>query len=219
MATAMRFISSTLSLALLAACGGADNPPETTGVTVDAGANGATGRDAETPEPEDATPPNEGNRGDPLVYVGDFTTGSAVPPHHMCEMPVGGGQGDNVSPPLEWSGGPDGTKSFALILFDTTYGMLHWVVWDIPATATSLPEAIAPGYDLSTPAGAHQVSATGHGYFGPCSSGAIAGTYEYRLHALGVDMLDLTESSSPADAQAAVEAASIETAVWAGSPE
>jgi hypothetical protein len=66
---------------------------------------------------------------------------------------------------------------------------------------------------------AHQVSASGHEYFGPCIAGAIAGTYEYRLYALSETSLTLEESKSPADAQAAVEAAELETAVWAGKPE
>jgi phosphatidylethanolamine-binding protein (PEBP) family uncharacterized protein len=134
-------------------------------------------------------------------------------------MPFGGGMGDNISPPLEWTGGPVSTGSFALVLFDATYGMLHWVVWDIPSTATALPEGIAAGYDLSEVPGAHQVSASGHEYFGPCSAGAIAGTYEYRLYALSETSLTLEESTAPADAQAAVEAAELETAVWAGKPE
>ena len=64
-------------------------------------------------------------------YTGDFTTGDVVDPRHKCLMPFGGGTGENVSPMLEWSGGPTDTESFAVVLYDTTYNMLHWVIWDI----------------------------------------------------------------------------------------
>lgn len=134
---------------------------------------------------------------------------------------IGGGTGDNKSPPLSWSGGPADTKSFAIVLFDTRYTMLHWVLWDIPPTVNELPEGLASGFNLTTPAGAHQVSngMDKKGYYGPCSSGAAAGTYEYRLYALKEAKLMLTESSTPAQAQMAVEAAKLESVVWAAMPE
>ncbi len=55
-------------------------------------------------------------------------------------------QGKDISPPLEWSGSPEGTRSFALICDDPDAPLLtwvHWVYYNIPATCTSLPEAIA----------------------------------------------------------------------------
>jgi hypothetical protein len=156
----------------------------------------------------------------PLAYTGSFTTGDVVAPRHKCLMPViGGGDGENISPPLEWTGGPAETQSFGLVLYDTRYNQLHWVVWDIPASANALPEGIPAGFGISDPAGAHQVSRGGHEYYGPCSTGARAGTYEYRLHALNVPTLALDETASPASAQAAVEAASLAAVVWAGTPE
>lgn len=161
--------------------------------------------------------------GGPLMFTGEFTAtdGAIIEDKYKCPMPFGGGMGQNISPLLEWSGGPAGTMSFGLVLYDTGYDMLHWVVWDIPVSATSLPEGLPAGFDIPEPAGAHQAAAMGsddHAYAGPCSAGAIAARaqYEYRLYALDTAMLELTETSSAAAAQAAIEAAALGSVVWSG---
>jgi hypothetical protein len=98
--------------------------------------------------------------------------------------------------------------------------MLHWVLWDIPVSVNELPEGLATSFELSEPAGARQAAGMGEGYYGPCSSaGPVAGTYDYRLYALDTAMLPLTESSTAAEAQAAVEGAMLEMVVWTGTPE
>lgn len=52
--------------------------------------------------------------------------------------------GENLAPPLEWSGAPDGTKSLALVVLDAdaplVEGFTHWVAYGIPAATTRLPE-------------------------------------------------------------------------------
>ncbi|HEY2162129.1 MAG TPA: YbhB/YbcL family Raf kinase inhibitor-like protein [Solirubrobacteraceae bacterium] len=52
--------------------------------------------------------------------------------------------GEDVAPPLEWSGVPDGTKSFAIVVHDPDAplvdGFTHWVAYGIPGDARSLPE-------------------------------------------------------------------------------
>jgi Raf kinase inhibitor-like YbhB/YbcL family protein len=164
---------------------------------------------------------NSGSLGGPLKYTGAFTMGTTIPPKNQCPMPLGGSMGDNKSPALSWTGGPADTKSFAIVLYDTRYNMLHWVIWDIPPTVNQLPEGLPSGFALTDPAGAHQVASMGsdnHAYYGPCSGGAFAGTYEYRLYALNKDKLDVTESSSGPNVQSAVEAAQLEKAVWSGMP-
>ncbi|MEX1022800.1 MAG: YbhB/YbcL family Raf kinase inhibitor-like protein, partial [Dehalococcoidia bacterium] len=58
------------------------------------------------------------------------------------------GEGEDVSPPLEWSDAPEGTRAFALICHDPdaplvspgSYGFVHWVLYNIPADATMLGE-------------------------------------------------------------------------------
>lgn len=70
-----------------------------------------------------------------------FQQGGSIPARYTCE-------GDDSSPPLSWSGAPSGTKSLAFIVDDPDAPdpakpqrvWVHWVVYNIPGTATSLPE-------------------------------------------------------------------------------
>src|ERR1039458_9504651 len=83
-----------------------------------------------------------------------------------------GCSGGNVSPALSWSGAPQGTKSFALSVYDpdapTGSGFWHWVMFNIPANVTSLPEGA--GTPDKEPAGATQIENDYGtvGYGGPC---------------------------------------------------
>lgn len=151
------------------------------------------------------------------MYTGSFTMGSMIERKYKCSD-----MGENVSPPLSWTGGPADTKSFAVVLYDTSYRFLHWVIWDIPASVNELPEGLPSGYELTNPMGAHQAAAMGdpHAYYGPCSGEGFlaAGTYEYRLYALKVEKLELAESSTAAQAQSAIESMMLEMTVWAGMP-
>ena len=60
------------------------------------------------------------------------------------EANVFGCDGSNISPSLKWTGAPEGTKSFAINLYDpdapTGSGFWHWVVFNIPASTTSIPK-------------------------------------------------------------------------------
>lgn len=163
-----------------------------------------------------------GTLGGPLKYTSALMMGMTIPLLNKCLMDMtGGAAGMNKSPAMSWTGGPADTKSFAIVLYDIRYMKLHWVLWDIPPTVNMLAEGLPSGYELTSPMGAHQRSAMGtdpHAYFGPCSSGALAATYEYRLYALNTAKLALTEMSTGADAQKAVEAAKLESVVWAGMP-
>lgn len=116
-----------------------------------------------------------------------------------------GFKGDNLSPALAWSGAPSGTKSFALMVHDpdapTGSGWWHWVVYNIPAGATSLPGGAGDPAKMLMPAGAIQ-GRTDYGtvgYGGPAPPPGPAHHYHFRLYALKVERLEV-----PAEASAAL---------------
>jgi Raf kinase inhibitor-like YbhB/YbcL family protein len=152
----------------------------------------------------------------------DFAEGEMIPAQHECgNSPMG----MDVSPQLNWTLGPLETLSYAIVMRDLDYtpvgspeGFVHWVVFDIPTTALSLPQGIPVGFNLPEPSGAKQanVQMACNCYFGPCSPGSI-NTYEWTIHALSVDALQgLDMSSNLATAAAAVEAVSIASASLSG---
>lgn len=116
-----------------------------------------------------------------------------------------GCEGENVSPSLSWSGAPDGTKSFALTVYDpdapTGSGWWHWVVVNLPATTTSLPKGAGTVDGAMLPPGALQVRTDfgAPGYGGPCPpEGDHPHRYLFTISALDLDKLDVTAESSAA---------------------
>jgi len=109
-----------------------------------------------------------------------------------------GCSGQNVSPALRWSGAPAGTKSYAVTAYDpdapTGSGWWHWVVYDIPASTTSLAAGSAGGgKEGNTDFGSK-------GYGGPCPPpGDKPHRYVFTVFALKTDKLDV-----PANATAAM---------------
>jgi len=128
----------------------------------------------------------------------DFKEGGAIADKQVFNS--FGCSGGNVAPELEWTNPPAGTKSFALMVHDPDAptggsGWWHWVVYNIPATATSIPSGGA------LPQGAAQGNTDfgSAGWGGPCPpAGSGDHHYNFTLYALKVDKLDL-----PANATAA----------------
>ncbi len=107
--------------------------------------------------------------------------------------------GGNLSPALAWRDPPPGTKSFAVLVHDPDAptggaGFWHWVVYDIPAHVTGLPQGAGDGKGAGLPAGAKQVSTDfgTPGYGGPCPPrGDKPHHYNFTIYALKVDKLAL----------------------------
>jgi Raf kinase inhibitor-like YbhB/YbcL family protein len=113
--------------------------------------------------------------------------------------------GKNVSPALEWSGAPSGTKSFALTVYDpkapTGSGWWHWVVINIPGGVNKLAaNAGNPSANLA-PTGSLQTNTDfgAPGYGGPCPpSGDKPHPYTFTVFALNVEKLELPVTASGA---------------------
>jgi hypothetical protein len=129
-----------------------------------------------------------------------------------------GCKGDNVSPPLRWSGAPSGTKSFALTMYDPDApggsGWWHWAIYDIPAAVTALPPGAGnPRGEL--PHGAAQAR-TDFGfaaYGGPCPPlHDKPHHYVVTLYALGTERLSLPAGAPAREVDAAVKAHALATA-------
>ena len=114
-----------------------------------------------------------------------------------------GCEGDSISPALEWSNAPEGTKSFVVTAYDpdapTGSGWWHWVAFDIPADVNALAQG-AGSEGGNMPDGAVQsrtdFGATGFG--GACPPPSEVHRYEFTVHALGVESLGLDENASAA---------------------
>ncbi len=113
-----------------------------------------------------------------------------IPAHYTC-------QGANVSPALAWSGAPAGTASFALIVDDPDAPdpaapqrvWVHWLLYNLPASASGLPEAVPPGtLPPGTREGRNDWQRAGYG--GPCPP-IGRHRYFFKLYALSALLPDL----------------------------
>jgi Raf kinase inhibitor-like YbhB/YbcL family protein len=123
-----------------------------------------------------------------------FEAGGEIPIRHTCE-------GEDVSPPLSWSGVPEGTESLALIVDDPDAPdpkaprmiWVHWVLYNLPPSSAGLPEAVS-GADLpaGTLQGKNDWKRTGYG--GPCPP---VGRHRYfhKLYALDAVLPNLDNPS------------------------
>jgi Raf kinase inhibitor-like YbhB/YbcL family protein len=127
-----------------------------------------------------------------------FTQGQSIPQKHSCK-------GEDISPALAWGEPPAGTQSFALIMDDPDAPVgtwVHWVLFNIPASARGLPDAFPS--DAALPDG----SLSGNnswgrtGYGGPCPP---SGTHRYffKLYALD-EMLAISAGAGKGELEKAM---------------
>jgi len=112
-----------------------------------------------------------------------------------------GCQGKNISPALEWSSAPRGTKSFAVTVYDpdapTGSGWWHWVIFNLPANTTGLAKNAGDPHASLAPQGSVQ-SRTDFGktgYGGPCPPPGKPHRYHFTVFALKTDKLPLDENA------------------------
>lgn len=132
-----------------------------------------------------------------------FGPGADIPTLFTCE-------GSDISPPLEWTGMPDGTKSLVLIVDDPDapdpaapkMTWVHWVLYNLPPSATGLPEGVRPkDLPAGTRSGTNDWKRSGYG--GPCPP---VGRHRYfhKLYALDVELPDLG-TPTKAEVEAAMD--------------
>ena len=130
-----------------------------------------------------------------------FENGASIPSRFTCD-------GENMSPPISWSGVPDGTKSLALIADDPDVPKIlkpdgvfdHWVLFNIPPETTEVTTGGTAGVSGGNGAGKNQ-------YTGPCPPPQYEPSehrYFFRLYALDT-MLALPEGASKEEVLAAMQ--------------
>ena len=139
-----------------------------------------------------------------------FAEGGSIPVRHTCD-------GDDVSPPLRWTGVPPGSVQLAVVVDDPDagrYPFTHWLAWGLPALG--LPAAAGGGLgegDAAPAEGRNDFGAPG--YRGPCPPPGKPHRYVFRLYALDVEP-GLGSSDRRLSFDAALEGHMLETAELAG---
>lgn len=123
-----------------------------------------------------------------------FADQSAIPRRFTCD-------GENLSPPLQWSGAPDGTRSYVLLCDDPDAPngtWHHWAAYDIPASQTGLADGAAHNAKLRQAVNDFRKP----GYGGPCPPhGHGVHHYHFRLLALSTDHVRVQPGASCRDVE------------------
>ncbi|MGE5759140.1 MAG: YbhB/YbcL family Raf kinase inhibitor-like protein [Gemmatimonadota bacterium] len=129
-----------------------------------------------------------------LVLISSaFVAGAPIPVAYTCD-------GKNEPPPLTWSGAPPTTRAFALIVDDPDAPAgtwVHWVLYNLPADATGVPQNQASGVQ-----GKNDFGKTGYG--GPCPPPGKPHRYFFKLYALD-GRLSLRPGATKAEVERAMQ--------------
>ena len=169
------FLSLPLIVVFIAGCAQPSTPPE---------------EKAPPSKPEILTPSKESEQ-QFVITSPAFAEGEKIPVKYTCN-------GQNISPPLDWSQEPAGTAALALIMDDpdAPIGVFtHWVIFNLPQATQKLPEAIPPEGKLASGALQGKNGFGKIGYFGPCPPPGAAHRYRFAVYALD-KLLDLVAGAS-----------------------
>lgn len=148
------------------------------------------------PAPSESTmPTSEPNPAGPFTLTSSaFDDGGSIPRTYACD-------GQDTSPPLAWTGAPDGTKMLALVMTDPDAGgFVHWVFFNVAASGSG---GIPTGFSASPDGPAQGKNSFGRdGYGGPCPP---SGTHHYVFRLLALD--DALPLTGPASAKQVLDAA------------
>ncbi len=128
-----------------------------------------------------------------------FVPGGKIPGKYTCD-------GMDISPPLAWTSGPEGTKTFALICDDPDAPMgtwVHWVLFNLPADIIELRENVPPERELESGAKQGMNDFRKIGYGGPCPPGGTH-RYYFKLYALDTE-INLEAGATKSELLKAVE--------------
>lgn len=143
------------------------------------------------------------------LVVSAFPEGGVIPALYT-------GEGADISPAIEWSGAPEGTQSYALVMDDPdapSGTWTHWLLWDIPRGIT----AIAQGFKVGRfgQSGANDFGRTGYG--GPMPpKGHGPHRYFFRLYAVDVPSLPLAPGARRAAFDRAIKGHVLAEATYMG---
>lgn len=113
-----------------------------------------------------------------------FAAGATIPADHTCD-------GSDISPALEWSDPPQGTKSFALICYDPDARAgtwVHWVLYAIPGATRSLRAGVPKNAEVPGVGRQGMNDFKKVGYGGPAPPAGMSHRYFFRLVALDTDL-------------------------------
>ncbi len=148
----------------------------------------------DTPEPTET--PFDGDIVTFAMQSNAFAEGASIPERYTCD-------GEDLSPSLFWEEPPEDTEAFVLVMDDADVPagvFTHWIYYDIPGDARSLPEAIERDAE-PVPGGAQGFNSFPEhivGYDGPCPPAGQKHRYAFTLTALD-QPLELPPGASPQD--------------------
>lgn len=128
-----------------------------------------------------------------------FRHGSPIPAVHTCD-------GEDVSPALQWSGGPIERRSLALVCDDPDAPRgtwVHWVLYNLPGESVELTQGVPSVPELPSGARQGRNDSGDIGYSGPCPPPGKPHRYYFRLYALDI-LLTLPYGVSKAELETAM---------------